>query len=167
MQKTIINRVANSPIEVIDLKEYLPKEPVIQIDMAQWLDAGLILREKEFRAALKQHPWQQYKGKMVAVFCSTDAILPTWAYMLVASHLFGISLRTEQGLAQNLLYTACLENLAKTDFSFLKDKPVIIKGCGEKELPQGIFLAAQNLIQPFAKSIMYGEACSAVPIFKK
>lgn len=167
MIDTIPNRVAQSPLEVFDLEDYFPKEQIISLDISQWLFEGMILKEKEFRDALKKHHWQQYEGKFVALQCRCEAIVPAWAYLLVASYLQPFTLKTIHGSQEELLVGIYQEKLSQIDYSYLKGKPVIIKGCSKKPVPEKVYVLAINYIQPFARSIMYGEACSAVPIFKK
>lgn len=167
MSQKITNRVANSNLITIDLEDYYPSGHRTVLDLKQWLFEGLILKEKDFRASLKNFDWTQFDGYHVALQCSSEAIIPAWAYMLVQSHLFGVAKSTIVGSLEQLdssLYTIILEDL---DLSFCKDKPVIVKGCTNRPVPQNAFVRLINKLQPLAKSIMYGEACSSVPIFKK
>jgi hypothetical protein len=166
MEEEIINRVANSALEVFDLEDYYPNGIRTQVDIAQWLLEGFLLREKDFRELLKNHDWQQYQDHYVAVFCSTDAILPAWASILVTVQLTPYAKKIVSGTIEDLDTALYQEILPTLDYSLYRDKPVIIKGCSKKPVPMGAYiLAAQNL-QPMAKSIMYGEACSAVPLYK-
>jgi hypothetical protein len=163
----IINKVANSSLEVFDLEDYYPSGIRSQIDISQWLSDGFILKEKDFREHLKQHNWAQYKDHFVAIFCSTDAILPAWATVLVTIQLAPFAKKIVDGNLQDLetfLYQEILPNL---DYSKYENKSVIIKGCSKKPVPISAYVAAAQYLQPFAKSIMYGEACSAVPLYKK
>lgn len=165
-EEEIINRVASSALEVFDLEDYYPAGIRTQIDISQWLDEGFLLREKHFREQLKNHDWQQYEGHYVAVYCSTDAILPAWASILVTVQLAPFARKVVSGTISDLDTALYQELLPTLDYSVYQDKPVIIKGCSKKPVPMGAYvLAAQNL-QPYAKSIMYGEACSAVPLYK-
>lgn len=163
----IINKVANSSLEVFDLEDYYPNGIRSQIDISQWLIEGFLLKEKDFREALKNHDWSQYKDHYVAVFCSTDAIIPSWATILVTLQLAPFAKKVISGTVNQIDDALYAEILSKIDYTVYQDKPLIIKGCSRKPVPESAYiLAAQNL-QPFAKSIMYGEACSAVPLFKK
>ena len=167
MADQIINRVTNSVLKVFDLEDYyVPGERVV-IDLKNWLEHELILREKDFRAQVKSHDWEQYKNKYVAIHCSTDAIVPDWAFMLISLALQPYAAYIVSG---NLvaLETALYQNqLQQLDLSGYLDKPVIIKGCSKKPVPNSAYIMATNLLKPVAKSIMFGEACSAVPLYKR
>lgn len=163
----IINKVANSKLEVFDLEDYFPKEQLLSLDMAQFLFEGFILKEKDFRAALKEFDWNQFKDNYVSIYCSTDAILPAWAYILIVSHLNTFSKLTIQGSQKELLIAIYTEKLTHLDFTVYMDLPVILKGCSSKPVPQEVYVLATQKLLPFAKSIMFGEACSAVPLFKR
>ena len=166
-EQEIINRVANSVLQVFDLEDYYPEGERVAIDITQWLWQGLVLKEKDFREALKSHDWQQYEGKYVALYCSEDAIVPAWAYMLITVYLQPYVKRVLQGTPQELdvlLYNDILNGL---DYSEYKDKPVIIKGCSHKPVPEEAYMLATQKLMPVAKSIMFGEACSSVPLYKK
>ena len=163
----IINKVANSSLEVFDLEEYYPSGIRTQIDISQWLSEGLILKEKDFREHLKQHDWTKYQDHFVAVFCSTDAILPAWATILITVHLTPFAKKIVDGNLQDLETYLYQEILPNINYSIYENKSVIIKGCSKKPVPISAYVAAAQYLQPFAKSIMYGEACSAVPLYKK
>lgn len=166
-EEEIINRVANSVLEVFDLEDYYPQGERAVLDISQWLWEGFVLKEKDFREALKNHDWQQYEGKYVAMHCSTDAIVPAWAYMLVTTYLQPYVKFAAQGKPQDLnilLYNQILNNL---DYSPYEGKPVIIKGCSKKPVPEEAYTLATQKLMPVAKSIMFGEACSSVPLYKK
>lgn len=163
----IVNRVAASKLEVFDLEDYYPSGIRIAIDISQWLEDGFLLREKDFRETLKQHDWTQYSDAFVAVGCSTDAIVPAWASILVTLHLSPFAKRIVAGSLVDLETALYLDILPKLDYAQFTDMPVIIKGCSKKPVPMGAYVIAAQLLQPFAKSIMYGEACSAVPLYKK
>ncbi|PAM92364.1 hypothetical protein B4N84_26545 [Flavobacterium sp. IR1] len=163
----IINKVANSALEVFDLEDYYPKGIRVQIDIAQWLLEGFLLREKDFREHLKNHDWSQYQDQYVAINCSTDAIVPTWASILVAIHVAPYAKKTVNGTIEDLdasLYEGLLSTI---DYTAYQNKPVIIKGCSRKPVPMRAYILAAAYLQPFARSIMYGEACSAVPLYKQ
>ncbi len=167
MEKEIINRVANSKLVTFDLEEHYPNGPRIVLDIKEWLFEGIILREKEFRTFLDEHDWAQYQDAYVAMSCSTDAIIPGWAYMLLTTKLQPYAKKVVQGSLVDLetsLYQSIIEDL---DVSKYADKPVIIKGCSKKPVPANAYLFAIKKLQPVAKSIMYGEACSSVPLFKR
>ena len=163
----IINKVANSSLEVFDLEEYYPSGIRTQIDISQWLSEGLILKEKDFREHLKQHDWTKYQDHFVAVFCSTDAILPAWATILITVHLAPFAKKIVDGNLQDLETYLYQEILPNINYFIYENKSVIIKGCSKKPVPISAYVAAAQYLQPFAKSIMYGEACSAVPLYKK
>src|SRR6478735_3979245 len=159
----IINRVANSALEVFDLEDYYPRGIRVQIDLSQWLLEGFLLREKDFRAELNHHDWSQYQDQYVAVYCSTDAIIPAWATILVTTHLAPYAKKVIVGNIQDLDVTLYTEILSKIDYTVYQDKPVIIKEYSKKPIPKNAYILAAQYLRPFAKSIMYGEACSAVP----
>ncbi len=166
MQEEIINKVANSVLEVFDLEDYYPAGIRHQLDISQWLLEGFLLKEKDFRQSLKEHNWEQYQDQYVAIFCSTDAIIPAWASVLVALHLTPFAKKTINGNLEDL-ETALFQVILPTiDYSIYKDKPVILKGCSKKPVPMSAYVTSAQLLRPFAKSIMYGEACSAVPLYK-
>ncbi len=163
----IVNRVAQSKLITFDLEELYLEGSRKVLDIKDWLHEGIILREKEFRNALQESDWSGYKNAYVALTCSTDAIVPGWAFMLVASKLQPYAKKVVVGSLEDLetsLYQSVLTDL---DISEFKDKPVIIKGCANKPVPENAYIMAMAKIQEVAKSVMYGEACSAVPLFKK
>ena len=163
----IVNRVANSALITIDLEDYYPKGTRVCFDIKEWLYEGLVLREKEFRSFVNTHDWSTYKDQFIALYCTSDAIIPGWAYMLIRLQLSGIAKQVVVGDLETLettLYQTTIDNL---DLRFCENKPVIIKGCSNKPVPQNAYLFLIDKLQPIAKSIMYGEACSSVPLFKK
>lgn len=163
----IKNKVAESGLVSIDLKDFYPEGERCIIDLKDHLFEGLILKEKDFRQFVKTEDWSRYKGKYVAVTSTADAIIPTWAYMLLASELQPHAQKVVYGSAETLetvLFTEIIES--KLHPEQYKDKRVMIKGCGDKEIPASAFVEAVNLLKPYVKSIMYGEACSNVPIYK-
>tara|TARA_B100000900_G_scaffold415242_1_gene444395 strand:+ start:1699 stop:2214 length:516 start_codon:yes stop_codon:yes gene_type:complete len=167
MSEEIINRVAKSKLITLDLEDYYPVGKRRVLDIKDWLFDGLILREKPFKDALKKYNWQKFKNQYVAIYCSTGAIVPGWAYMLIQTHLNGIAKKTVFGTLETLetvLYSSIIERI---DLNFCKGKPVIIKGCSQKPVPQNAYLMLIEKLQPIARSISYGEACSSVPLFKK
>ncbi|MCB0444985.1 MAG: DUF2480 family protein [Gelidibacter sp.] len=167
MEEEIINRVAISKLVVFDLEDYYPKGERTVFDIKDWLLEGLVLREKDFRAYVAEHNWSQYKDMYVALTCSTEAIIPAWAYMLITVHLEPYAKQISIGTLEQLetsIYQTIIENL---DVSEFKDKPLIIKGCSDKPVPANAYILISQKLKPIAKSIMYGEACSSVPLFKK
>lgn len=163
----IINKVANSVLEVFDLEDYYPKGIRVQIDISQWLLEGFLLKEKDFREHLKNQDWAQYQDQFVAINCSTDAIVPAWASILVAVQLAPFAKKVVNGTIEDLEASLYEEILSKIDYSGYKNKPVILKGCSKKPVPMRAYILATTNLQPFARSIMYGEACSAVPLYKE
>lgn len=166
MEDEIINKVANSVLEVFDLEDYYPKGIRAQIDISQWLLEGLLLKEIDFRAQLKNHDWTQYLDQYVAINCSTDAIVPAWASILVAIQLAPFAKKIINGTVADLDASLYEELLSEIDYSVYKNKSIIIKGCSRKPVPMRAYVVAAHYLQPFARSIMYGEACSAVPLYK-
>jgi hypothetical protein len=167
MPDEIINKVALSKLVTFDLEDYYPKGERIVLDIKDWLFEGFILKEKEFRDYIKAHNWEQYKGAYVALTCSTDAIVPGWAYMLITTKLQPFAVRTVLGNLEDLetsIYQSIIENITVSDF---KDKPVIIKGCSNKPVPPNAYLMLTAKLLPVVKSVMYGEACSSVPLYKR
>ncbi|NNG10788.1 MAG: DUF2480 family protein [Arenibacter sp.] len=162
----IINRVAQSKLLTFNLEDYYPAGKRVLLDIKDWLYEGLILREKDFRGQLENHDWSGYQDAYVALNCSTDAVIPGWAYMLIATKLQPFAKKVVIGDLEALessLYQSILEDL---DVSAYEGKPVIIKGCSHKPVPPNAYLWATTKIQSVAKSVMYGEACSSVPLFK-
>jgi len=167
MAEEIVNRVAKSKLVVVDLEDYYPIGKRILFDIKDWLYEGIVLREKEFRTNVTSHDWSQYKDVYVALTCSTDAIIPAWAYMLITMYLEPFAKKVLIGDLEQLeasLYQTIIENL---DTDAFKGKPLIIKGCSNKPVPANAYILLSQKLKPIAQSIMYGEACSAVPLFKK
>lgn len=167
MVNEIVNRVAKSNLIILDLEDYYPSGKRTVLDLKVWLFQGLILKEKEFRIALQNFDWVQFHGHHIALQSSTEAIIPAWAFMLVQTYLSGIAKTTVIGSLEQLesnLYKSLIEHL---DLSFCKDRPVILKGCSSKPVPQNAYLYLIEKLQPIASSIMYGEACSSVPLYKR
>ncbi|BCY27766.1 DUF2480 family protein [Flavobacterium okayamense] len=163
----IINKVAQSSLEVFDLEDYFPDEHVVQLDISQWLFEGFLLKEKDFREQLKNFDWTIYKDKYVGIYCSTEAVLPAWAFSLVAVYLNPVALKVINGNLEAITIVWYEDILSKVDYSTYKDKPVILKGCSKKQVPQEVYTLAIQKLMPHAKSIMFGEACSAVPLYKR
>ncbi|HDZ14525.1 hypothetical protein LCGC14_0819580 [marine sediment metagenome] len=163
----ILNRVAQSKIITFNLEDYFLEGKRISLDIKNWLYEGLILREKDFREALDKHDWSQYQDAYIAMHCSSDAIIPGWAYMLIATKLEPYAAKILQGDLTQLetsIYQTVIEAL---DVSEFKDRLVIIKGCTNKPVPPNAYLLITQKLQPVVKSLMYGEACSSVPLFKR
>lgn len=163
----IINRIANSKLVTFDLESYYPKGERVAFDISKWLLEGIVLKENDFRNDVKNHDWSQYQDKFVALYCGTDAIIPGWAYLLVSLQLAPFAKKVTVGSLEVLETILFSEIIEKIDFSEFKDKPVIIKGCAHKPIPENAFIMLAQKLQPIAKSIMYGEACSSVPLFKR
>lgn len=162
----IVNKVSSSTLVVFDLEDYYPKGVRVQIDISQWLIEGFLLKEKDFRAQLQEQDWSQYQDQFVSINCSTDAILPRWALVLVTMHLAPFAKKIVNGSIEDLDAALYEEILSKIDYSVYENKPVIIKGCSKKPVPMRAYVLVAQYLQPFARSIMYGEACSAVPLYK-
>jgi hypothetical protein len=162
----IVNKVAQSSLIVFDLEDYYPDDHVVDLDVSQWLAEGFILREADFRAQLKAMDWTPFEDKYVALYCSTDAILPAWTFALVAVHLAPFALKIIQGTKEIAIIEWYQDILNKLDYTDYFENPVILKGCSKKAVPNQVYtLAIQKLIK-VSKSVMFGEACSAVPLYK-
>lgn len=166
MSEAIINKVANSGLVTLDLETFLPG-PITSFDMKDHLFMGLILKEKDFREAMKNLDWQMYKDKNVAINCSADAIIPVWAYMLVAANLQPVAREIYLGTEPEMLKHIFLKNLGAVDAASFTDQRVVVKGCGETHIDNYAYAEITRILLPVAKSIMYGEPCSTVPIYKK
>jgi hypothetical protein len=162
-----INKVAESGIISLDLEEYYPKEKLMLFDLKDHLFMGLILKEKDFRAALLSMDWELYKDAIVSITCSADAIIPMWANMLVASSLQPIAKTVLFGSEDQIKEQLLLQNIAAIDASVYTDQRVVVKGCGELHIPESAYVAITTILRPYVKSMMYGEPCSTVPIYKK
>tara|TARA_B100000809_G_C15003010_1_gene482189 strand:+ start:131 stop:637 length:507 start_codon:yes stop_codon:yes gene_type:complete len=162
----IINRVSNSKLKTFDLEEIYPEGKRVIFDIKDWLFHEIILKEKDFRDSVRDHNWSQYKNSFVAVTCSADAIIPSWAYMLVASELTPFANKVVIGNLELLETVIYQELISFLDFKDFANKPVIIKGCADKPIPNSAFAFLIAKLQPIAKSIMFGEACSTVPLYK-
>lgn len=167
MEEEIINRVSNSKLVVVDLEDYYPKGNRSVIDIKDWLFEELVLREKDFREHVKQHDWSRYQDDFVALTCTSEAIVPAWAFMLLTMHLEPYAKTIVIGSLEHLetsLYQKIIEDLDVQEFA---DKPLIIKGCAHKPVPANAYIMLSQKLRPVAKSIMYGEACSSVPLYKR
>jgi len=166
MEDVLINKVAESGLITLDLEQFYPKEETVVFDLKDYLFMGLILKEKEFREALKTVDWNIYKNKNVCVTCSADAIIPMWAHMLVAVYLQPLAKEIVYGDETFLYNVLYLKNLSQINVNEFAGKRVVIKGCGEKAVPEIAYVEITRLLRPVVKSIMYGEPCSTVPIYK-
>ncbi len=166
MSEEIINKVANSGLITIDLEEYYPKGERVLFDIKPLLFQELILKEKDFREYIKQHDWTAYKDKYVAIVCTADAIVPTWAYMLISIALEPYAKKIVFGNLETLETILFNEVLQKINYSDYKDQRIVVKGCGNLPVSTHAYVELVNGLRPFAKSIMYGEPCSTVPLYK-
>ncbi|HKL36617.1 MAG TPA: DUF2480 family protein [Salegentibacter sp.] len=167
MAEEIVNRVASSKLITFNLEDYYPEGERVVFDVKDWLLEGFVLREGEFREQAKNHDWSQYEGKFIALTCSSDAIIPAWAFMLLATYLQPYAKKIITGDLETLETVLYTEVISKMDVSDLQDKPVIVKGCAHKPVPKNAYLLLIEKLQPVVKSLMYGEACSSVPLYKK
>lgn len=163
----IVNKVAESELQVFNLEELWDGHEVVEFDIAPWLYKGMIVREKEFRESVKNHDWDLYQNKHVAVYCSADAIIPTWAYMLVASRLEPVVASVALGSTADLVRSYFAARLAEHDFSSYQDGIIVIKGCGSGVVPVEAYVDAMHRMQSVARKIMYGEPCSSVPLWRR
>ena len=167
MEDIIINKVAESGLISFDLEAYYPKGDIAIFDLKDYLFMNLILKEKDFRVALLTTDWTAYQDKYVAITCTADAIIPMWANMLVASYLQPVAKDVVFGNEQQLITIVLTKNLTAINGQEYTDKRIVIKGCGDIAIPESAYVEITNKLRPFAKSIMYGEPCSTVPIYKK
>jgi hypothetical protein len=167
MVEEIINKVASSGLITFNLEDYYPQGERVLIDLKDLLYEGLILREKDFRAYIKEHNWQQYHDKLIAITCSADAVIPTWAYMLLVTALEPFATKIVFGDLNKLEEQLYLDKLCTINLEQFKDEKVVIKGCSNIKVPEAAYLEITRLLRPVAKSIMFGEPCSTVPLYKK
>jgi hypothetical protein len=166
--KPLVNKVAQKALITINLEDYFPKpEEIAVIDLKDFLFKGLILREADFRETVKNTEWQQYSNKYVALYCSANAIIPMWAYMVLSAELTpyakGIAYSNPTGAAEIFLCS----NLAALDMEPFKAQRIVVKGCGDRPVPEAAFVQIAQQLSKVARSVMYGEPCSTVPVFKK
>jgi hypothetical protein len=166
-EKEIINRVANSPLVTLDLEEYYQPGERVVVDIKDQLFQELILKEKDFRNFIRTQNWSQYKNKFVAITCSADAIIPTWAYMLLTSALQPFAGTIVFGTIEDLETKIFSDQLQQLEWNKFKDAKVVIKGCSKVNVPAAVYVEATRLLMPWASSIMFGEPCSTVPVYKK
>lgn len=167
MDGVIVNKVSESGLVTLDLEDYYPKGDIAVFDMKDHLFMGMILKEKEFRESMKNLDPGPFTGKNVALTCSADAVIPMWAYMLAASYLEPVATEVIFGDKDFLHKTLFLKNISRINVADYTDKRVVIKGCGERPVSETAYVAITSLLRPVAKSIMYGEPCSTVPIYKR
>jgi hypothetical protein len=166
MEDIIINKVSQSALITLNLEEFYPQGEIVIFDVKNYLFMELILKEKEFREALKNLDWSVYQNKNVGITCTADAIIPLWAYMLATTYLQPFAKEVIFGNEETVFNVIFLKNLWKIDASEYEGKRVVVKGCGDKKIPESAYVEISKMLRPVAKSIMYGEPCSTVPIFK-
>ena len=167
MEEPFVNKVAESGLISLDLEEFYPKAEIKIFDLKDFLFMGLILKEKDYRAALQTTDWEIYRDKYVAITCSADAIIPMWANMLAATYLQPLAKDVVFGDEKKLIETILIKRINEVKGEEYYDKRVVVKGCGEVSIPESAYVEITNKLRPFVKSIMYGEPCSTVPIYKK
>ena len=167
MSGEIVNRVANSALITIDLTDYAPKETIAILDIKDFLFEGIILKEKEFRNTLKEFDFSVYADKIVALYCSSDAIVPMWAFMLLTSYLNNSASKIYFGGKEEVFQKIFSDNIDAINPTEFENKKVIVKGCGQVPLTEALYIAITKKLQNTVSSLMFGEACSAVPVFKK
>lgn len=167
MSETFINKVAESGLISLDLAQYIPSNEIVIFDIKPFLFMELILKEKDFRASLNTIEWSQYQDKIVGIFCSTDAIIPMWANMLIVSNLTPFAKSVYFGNEFTIRDLVLLEAIQKIDASVYADQRIVVKGCGDMPIGESAYIAITQKLRPVAKSIMYGEPCSTVPVYKK
>jgi hypothetical protein len=167
MEEAIVNKVAQSSLETIDLEKFFPEGGSLVFDLKDYLFMELILKEKDYRESLKKNDWSVYKNKNVCISCSADAIIPLWAYMLAVSYLQPVAKEVIVGNETFMNEVLFLKNLEKINLKDFEGKRVVVKGCGEKEIPASVYAEITKLLLPVVQSIMYGEPCSTVPVYKK
>jgi len=162
----IVNRVANSRLVTINLEDFYPIGERVLFDIKDWLYEGLVLKEKDFRESVKNHDWSQYKDDFVALTCNTDAVIPSWAYLLITTKLAPYTKRVVVGDLKEIETTLFNEIITNLDVSVYQDKLLLIKGCTDKKIPETAYVQLIEKLIPVASTIMYGEACSNVPLYK-
>ena len=167
MEETIVNRVTQSGLITFDLEEYYPKGERALYDLKQNLFMELILKEKDFREFLKTHDWEQYRGKYVGIVCTADAIVPTWAYMLLAGHMSEVAEMVVFGNLEQLEIKIFEEIFRKINWEEFQDQRIVVKGCSNASIPVEVYVELTRILKPIARSLMFGEPCSTVPLFKK
>jgi hypothetical protein len=167
MNNEIVNKVQQSGIITIDPQDYYPAEPCVEYDMAQNLWQGMVLKEKDFRQFIASHNWSDYQNKNVALYCSADAIIPHWAYMLLTNALSIYARKIIYGNKEQLITELMLEKIEKMDVSAFQDARVVIKGCSNTAIPAAVYVNLTQRLLPVVKTLMFGEPCSTVPVYKR
>ncbi len=167
MSEQIINKVSNSSLVSLDLEDWYTEGERTGIDLKENLFQGMILREKDFRTFLKENDWSQYDSKHVYIYCSEDVIIPTWAFMLLATKLADVAGKIVYGNRESLELALFQDKFNEIDFEEYKDARVVVKGCSKYELPESIYVELTNRLMPFVKTLMFGEPCSTVPLYKR
>ena len=167
MADTVVNRVAKSSLITFDLEKFYQIGTRKSLDLSQWLEQGIVLREKDFRSKLKDHDWKAYQDQFIALYCSSDTVFPAWAYLLVTTYLQPYARKVVKGTLADLEIQLFSDKIQKIDLKQFKDKSLIIKGCSNKSVPEDAYVQLIIKLQPVVKSLFYGEACSSVPLFKK
>ncbi|MEL6721333.1 MAG: DUF2480 family protein [Bacteroidota bacterium] len=167
VEKKLVNRIAKSGLITIKLEDFFPKEEIVVFDIKDYLFMELILKEKDFRSAMKEHDWTQYANKHLLIACSVDAIIPVWAYMLITSYAEKYAASIFQGTKEEYLKAHYELKINQLDIDQYQEKRLIIKGCSDQPVPASAYVTLTQKLRPIAKSIMYGEACSTVPIYKQ
>ena len=167
MSETFVNKVAESGLVSLNLEDFYPKEEILVFDLKDFLFMGLILKEKDYRAALQNHDWEKYRDKNVTITCSADAIIPMWANMLAASYLQNVTPNVFFGNEQTTRESVLLKRIATINADDYKDQRIIVKGCGDIDIPVSAYVEITNKLRPVVKSLMFGEPCSTVPIYKR
>lgn len=162
-----VNKVAESGLITINPEHYLPQIAIKGFDIKDFLFMGMILKEKDYRESLKNYDWSSFENTIAAVHCSADAIVPVWAYMLCTTYLQPIATEVIMGSPEQVRESKILKAIDAEDFSIYTDRMMVVKGCGDDAVPESAYLSITQKLLPFAKSIMYGEPCSTVPIYKK
>lgn len=165
--ENLVNRVANSSLITVKPETFFPTTTFAHFDLKDYLFMEMVLKEKEFRAALKAHDWTQYKEHTLLVYCSNDAIIPLWAYMLVATHAAPHAVDVFQGQEAAYELRHALRYIENMDIEAYRDRPVVIKGCAERDVPATVYVALTQRLQPVVRSLMFGEPCSTVPVYKR
>ena len=163
----LINRVANSGLITLNLELDFPTEDPVEFDIKDYLFHGLILKEKDFRAALKAYDWSTLERKNLCIICTADAIIPQWAYMLIAAYAAPVVDSVYYGSKEEFLKSFYKKLIEEKDYSSYEGKRIVIKGCSSKPVPVAAYMYLTSALQPYAQSIMYGEPCSTVPVFKR
>ena len=167
MSELFENKIAESGLISLNLEDFFPKEEVLVFDLKDFLFMGLILKEKNYREALQNYNWEKYRNKIVTIFCTADAVVPMWANMLAASYLQNVAQQILFGSEQTAKEKILLNNIARINADDYKDQRIIVKGCGDIDMPVSAYVEITNKLRPVVKSLMFGEPCSTVPIYKR